>query len=61
VEGFIVPSRQSELIVEKIAQLIAQPDLLTGLARAAQARAAEYDLDHYGSRLLAALHERGVV
>jgi glycosyltransferase involved in cell wall biosynthesis len=61
VEGFIVPSRQSELIVEKIVQLIAHPDLLAGLARAAQARAAEYDLDHYGSRLLAALHERGVV
>jgi glycosyltransferase involved in cell wall biosynthesis len=61
LEGFVVPSRNSDVIVDKLASLIEQPQLLATMSRAAQDRASEYDLDCYGSRLLTPLRERGLV
>ena len=55
VDGFIVPIRNSEAIVDRIERLAASRDLLATMSERALERASEYTLDKYGVRLLEAL------
>jgi hypothetical protein len=55
VDGFIVPIRNSEAIVDRIERFADNSDLLALMSSNALERAAEYTLDKYGERLLAAL------
>jgi glycosyltransferase involved in cell wall biosynthesis len=55
VEGFIVPIRNPEAIVEAIDQLARHPELRRTMADNARKRAAEFDLSSYGRRLVEAL------
>lgn len=55
VDGFIVPIRDADAIVEAVALLAADPARRAGMGLNAGQRAAEFTLEHYGSRLLAAL------
>lgn len=55
VDGFIVPIRNSEAIVEKLELLRSQPGLLEEMSRNALERAKDFTVAKYGERLLAAL------
>ncbi|YBV95436.1 glycosyltransferase family 4 protein [Phyllobacteriaceae bacterium JZ32] len=57
VDGFIVPIRNADAIVEALEQLAANPSLRREMAANALARASEFTLQRYGERLLAALSE----
>lgn len=51
VEGFIVPVRSSEAIMEKLLLLQHDPDRRAEMSRRARARAAEFTWQHYGDSL----------
>jgi glycosyltransferase involved in cell wall biosynthesis len=55
IDGFIVPIRRADLLVEKLEMLAQDPDLLRSLSRNAAKRAFDYTLPRYSERLLAAL------
>jgi glycosyltransferase involved in cell wall biosynthesis len=55
VDGFIVPIRDAEAIVERIERFLDDGDLLATLSKHALARAAECTLEKYGERLMSAL------
>ncbi len=55
VEGFVVPIRDARAIVECLARLAADRDLLDRMSRNARARALDLTLDSYGNRLATAL------
>jgi glycosyltransferase involved in cell wall biosynthesis len=55
VDGFIVPIRDSVAIVDRIKRFLDDNDLWTTMSANALARSAEYNLEKYGERLLAAL------
>ncbi len=54
IEGFIVPIRDPSAIVEA-AHRLADPDLRRRMSEAAVSRAADFTVERYGARLLAAL------
>lgn len=55
VDGFIVPIRDVEALVARLALLASDRERLDQMAERARQRAAEYTLERYGERLLAAL------
>jgi glycosyltransferase involved in cell wall biosynthesis len=55
IDGHIVPIRDVDAIVARLEALAADRDRLLDMSRQAGVRAADYDLDHYGERLRAAL------
>ncbi|MBD2201175.1 glycosyltransferase family 4 protein [Calothrix sp. FACHB-1219] len=57
IDGFIVPIRNPEAIVQKIELLARQPELRRQMSQNALKRANEYTLDKYGQRLLKILNE----
>lgn len=57
VDGFIVPIRDSEAVVEKLELLARDRDLWEWMSRNAQARAREFTVEKYGERLVAAIQE----
>ena len=57
VDGYIVPIRDSDAIAEKIEILARDRKLLAEMSRNAGRRAEEYDLEHYGERLVAAVFD----
>ncbi|MFM7345309.1 MAG: glycosyltransferase family 4 protein [Tagaea sp.] len=61
VEGFLVPPRDIDALVERLRLLHRDPDLRARMAIAARARAEEFTWAHYGARLAAWLdRELGV-
>ena len=50
-EGFIVPVRDVDALVERLRRLARDPDLRARMALAARARAEEFTWTHYGERL----------
>jgi len=56
VDGFIVPPRDTDAIVDRIERLSGNRDLHEAMRRKAIERAAEFTLEAYGRRLLAALN-----
>jgi glycosyltransferase involved in cell wall biosynthesis len=55
VEGFLVPERDPSALAEAIQRVVENRQLRAQLSSAARARARQYTLPHYGSRLIAAL------
>jgi glycosyltransferase involved in cell wall biosynthesis len=55
VDGFVVPIRDSETLVERLARLAEDPELLAGMSANALARASEFGLANYGERLMRVL------
>ena len=55
VDGFIVPVRDPDAIAARVEQVVSDRALRAEMSASAQARAAEFSLEHYGPRLLAAL------
>ncbi len=53
MEGFLVPVRDVDAIVERLRTLHRDPDLRARMALAARARAEEFTWNHYGARLTA--------
>jgi glycosyltransferase involved in cell wall biosynthesis len=51
VEGFLVPPRDVDALVERLRLLHRDPDLRARMALAARARAEEFTWAHYGARL----------
>ncbi|MBI1245842.1 MAG: glycosyltransferase [Alphaproteobacteria bacterium] len=50
-EGFLVPPRDVDALVERLRVLARDPDLRARMAKAARARAEEFTWMHYGNRL----------
>ena len=61
VDGFIVPSRNSEAIVEKLEILAAKTGLLETMSENARRNSADFTLEKYGERLLAGFREKQVL
>jgi glycosyltransferase involved in cell wall biosynthesis len=55
VEGYLVPPFDAPVIVSRIDQMAANPDLMESMSRNAFARASEFTLEKYAERLLAAV------
>lgn len=55
LEGFLVPIRDSQAIVDRLEALACEPRRLREMGQAARRRAQEFTLDHYRERLLTAL------
>ena len=55
IEGFIVPIRDSNLLAERIEQLVTDRQLRNRMGQAAKERAREYTWACYGQRLLQAI------
>jgi hypothetical protein len=55
LDGFVVPVRDVDAIVERIERLASTPGLLEQLSANAMQRAAEFTVEKYGERLLTAL------
>jgi glycosyltransferase involved in cell wall biosynthesis len=55
VEGFIVPIRSSQAIVEKLQLLLDDPSRLAAMSEAAKKRAATFTWSTYGERLAGAV------
>jgi len=55
LDGFIVPVRNADAIVERLEWLASAPGLLEDMSVNALQRAAEFTVEKYGERLLAAL------
>ena len=55
VEGFIVPIRSSEAIVEKLELLIREPDRLAEMSASARRRAREHTWERYEQTLAAGI------
>ncbi len=53
VDGFIIPSRDSEAVIKKISVLDGDPELLAEMSAHARAASADFSLEKYGQRLLA--------
>jgi len=51
VEGFLVPIRDVDALVERLRQLARDPDLRARMGAAARARAEQFTWAHYGDRL----------
>ncbi len=60
VDGFIVPIRDTEAIVDRIERLIDDGDLWAAVSANALARAQEYTLERYGERLVETLRDAGM-
>jgi len=61
VDGFIVPARNSDAIVEKLELFAAKPDILAAMSESARRNSADYTLEKYGERLTACFRERGLI
>lgn len=57
VDGFIIPVCDNMVIVDRVAELAADPELMGKMSRNAFCKAAEYTVGKYGIRLLDALKE----
>ena len=57
--GFIVPIRDAETIVDRLTRLLDQPALRQQMGHSARSRAKGFDTAGYGRRLVAAL-EKGL-
>ncbi len=55
LDGFIVPCRDSQAIVEAIGTLARAPELRAAMSASALTRAADFTVERYGARLVAAL------
>jgi glycosyltransferase involved in cell wall biosynthesis len=55
VDGYIVPVRDAEALASRIAELAAKPEQVLQMGISASQRAAEYTVERYGERLLAAI------
>ena len=55
IEGFIVPIRDAGAIVERLERLARDRELLGWMSDKALERSAEFTVDRYGERLVAAL------
>lgn len=55
IDGFIVPASDGEAIAEALETLERDPDLLAEMACCAAQRAADFTIESYGQRLLAAI------
>jgi glycosyltransferase involved in cell wall biosynthesis len=55
VDGFVVPIRESEAIVERLERLAEDRDLVDRMSTDALVRASEFTLAKYGERLITAL------
>jgi glycosyltransferase involved in cell wall biosynthesis len=51
IEGYIVPVRDVEALVERLRRLARDPDLRARMALAARTRAEDFTWTHYGARL----------
>jgi glycosyltransferase involved in cell wall biosynthesis len=58
-DGFIVPIRDVKTIVDRLDLLARNPGLRSQLGASARARAAEFTIERYGQRLIAALEVLG--
>ena len=61
IDGFIVPARDSDAIVEKLERFAAKPDLLAAMAESACQNSTDYTLEKYGERLIACFRERRLI
>jgi glycosyltransferase involved in cell wall biosynthesis len=61
LDGFLIPMREAGAIVAKIAALAENPALLGALSISARHRSADFTLEKYGDRLLAAFRERRLI
>jgi glycosyltransferase involved in cell wall biosynthesis len=61
VDGFIVPVCDGAAIAEKLALLADKPGLLAELSENARRRSADFTLEKYGERLIAAFRARGII
>jgi glycosyltransferase involved in cell wall biosynthesis len=61
LDGFIIPARDGDAIALKLAMLSSQPGMLAEFSAKARQNSANYTLEKYGGRLIAALRERGVI
>jgi glycosyltransferase involved in cell wall biosynthesis len=57
-DGFIIPARDSDAIIEKLS---VDPARLTVMSANARVSSSSYSLEKYGERLLAAFRSRGVI
>ncbi|MBO1067960.1 MAG: glycosyltransferase family 4 protein [Dolichospermum sp. DEX189] len=57
IEGFIVPIRDHQAIIDKVELLATNPELRYEMSKNAKARASEFTLNRYGQRLLDILAE----
>jgi glycosyltransferase involved in cell wall biosynthesis len=57
IEGFIVPIRDHQAIIDKVELLATNPELRYEMSKNAKVRASEFTLDRYGQRLLNILAE----
>lgn len=61
VDGFIVPPRDADAIVDRLEAFAAKPDLLAAMSENARQNSVEYTLEKYGERLLSAFREKGII
>ena len=61
IDGFLVPARNGGAIAEKLALLADQPALLASMSESARLRSADFTLEKYGERLIAAFRGRGII
>ena len=58
IDGYLVPARDVDAIVERLDRLATDPALLTGMSEHAHARSQDYTLARYGQRLVETLRAR---
>jgi glycosyltransferase involved in cell wall biosynthesis len=56
IDGFIIPIRDPDAIVERLQRLLGDPKLREELAANAHRRSLDYDVAAYGQRLLETIH-----
>ena len=61
VEGFIVPARDSQSVVEKLEQLATNMDLLACMSDAARQLSEDFTLEKYAERLIKTLQARMIL
>jgi len=61
LDGFIVPARDAGAIAEKLALVADNFGRLAEMSENARRRSADFTLEKYGERLLAAFRERGIL
>jgi glycosyltransferase involved in cell wall biosynthesis len=55
IDGFVVPIRNTESIIEKLVRFDSDRDLLALMSRNARQRSADFTVEKYGERLLSSL------
>jgi glycosyltransferase involved in cell wall biosynthesis len=61
MDGYVVPARDCEAIVERLEMLVAKSGLLEAMSANARQNSADYTLEKYGERLIACFRKHHVL